>query len=94
MSLLRPFSFLAIALSFAGIGLSATPAHAVICCSAEICQSDNPPALCYKCSPSCADDEQAAVDGEIVYDEVESLCYVAGDLDSAEGEHGEQGGCE
>lgn len=91
MSLLRPFSFLAIVLSFGAVGLGATPAHAIICCSAPICQSDNPPKLCNTCS-DCEVDQQSPVASEIVYDEVESICYVAGDLDSAS-EDGEQG-CE
>ena len=92
MSLLRCFSLLAVALSFGTISLGATSAQAAICCSAPKCQLDNPPAYCNNCSPSCAEDEQAAVDGEIVYDEVESICYVAGDLDSDASD--EQSGCE
>ena len=88
---IRSFSFVAMAFSFVAVGLGASPAQAAICCSAAICQSENPPALCDRCSPSCAEDEQSPAVGQIVYDEVESLCYVAGDLDPAASENG---GCE
>ncbi len=86
---LRSFSFVAMAFSFVAVGLGASQAQAAICCSASICQSENPPPLCDRCSPNCADDEMSPAAGEIVYDEVESLCYVAGDLDPGASE----GGC-
>ncbi|MFZ6182044.1 hypothetical protein [Nannocystis pusilla] len=84
MRLIRSLSFVAVALSFGAVAFGGpSTAHAVICCSAKPCQSDNPPAYCNNCTPTCAEDEaevEAPIAGEIVYDEVESLCYVAGTL--------------
>ena len=91
MLFLRSFSFVAIALSFGVIGLGASPAEAAICCSASVCQREIPPSYCDKCSPSCVADEQSPATGEIVYDEVESLCYIAGDFGPAASQ---DAGCE
>ncbi|WAS94893.1 hypothetical protein [Nannocystis punicea] len=79
MRSIRSFSLVAIALSFGAVAFGARTAEAAICCGAPVCQSDNPPALCNWCTPTCVEDEEP-VAGEIVYDEVESLCYVAGTL--------------
>ncbi|MCY0990662.1 hypothetical protein OV203_26195 [Nannocystis sp. ILAH1] len=84
MRLIRSLSFVAVALSFGAVAFGGpSTAHAVICCSARPCQVDNPPSYCWNCNDECAEDEaevEAPVAGEIVYDEVESLCYVAGTL--------------
>ncbi|MDC0717847.1 hypothetical protein [Nannocystis bainbridge] len=84
MRFIRSFSLAAVALSFGAIALGgSSTANAAICCSAKPCQAENPPAYCNNCTPTCVDDEaeaDAPVAGDIVYDEVESLCYVAGTL--------------
>ncbi|MBZ5710489.1 MULTISPECIES: hypothetical protein [Nannocystis] len=78
MRSIRSFSVIAIALSFGAIAFGARTAQANICCSAPICQQDFPPSLCDRCTPTCAEDEAPAA-AEIVYDDAEQLCYVAGD---------------
>ena len=86
MRLIRSLSVAAVALSFGAVAFGGpSTAHAAICCSARPCQADIPPPQCDNCTPTCAEDEEEAeveapVAGEIVYDEVESLCYVAGTL--------------
>lgn len=90
MRLVRSFSFVAVALSLGAAVFAARPAQAAICCSAEICQQARPPAPCFWCNSGCFEDEEAPTAGEVVYDEVEQLCYVAGDLDA----DGESAGCE
>ncbi len=89
MLFLRSFSLVAIAFSFGAVGLGARPAQAAICCTSSTCQVENPPPLCDRCTYVCPPKATA----EIVYDEVELLCYVAGDLDPAASESGESAGC-
>jgi hypothetical protein len=57
------------------VGLVSSPAAAVPCCSAPICQQDEPPPVCARCSPSCFVDDSA--DEAAVYDEAAGLCYAA-----------------
>ena len=82
MRFIRSFSLAAVALSFGVVAFGGpSTANATICCSARPCQADNPPSYCNNCNDDCAADEvDAPIAGDIVYDEVESLCYVAGTL--------------
>jgi len=80
MRTIRSLSVVAIALSFGAVAFGAGTAEAAICCSAAVCQSDNPPSFCDRCTPTCVEDEQPAAAGEVVYDEAEQLCYIAGEL--------------
>jgi hypothetical protein len=85
------FSVVAILMSFGAVVLGARPAQAAICCSNPKCQVENPPAMCNWCTPTCTEDEQSEAP-RVVYDEVESICYVAGDLEQSD--DGEHTGCE
>lgn len=85
MRTIRSLSMLAIALSFGAITFGARTAHAVPCCSSEPCQREFPPPQCDNCTPTCVDDEAEPVSDEIVYDEVESICYVNGEVPLAFG---------
>jgi hypothetical protein len=73
------FSVVAILLSFGAVVFGARPAQAAICCSNAKCQVENPPLMCNWCTPTCSEEEQSPTSGEVVYDEVESICYVTGD---------------
>lgn len=94
MRSIRLFSLAAFAFSFGTVALGASTAQAAICCSAAVCQSDNPPAFCNWCTPTCAEDESTQAAPELVYDEVESICYMTGELESVESAEGEHAGCE
>ena len=85
------FSVVAVLLSFGAVVFGARPAQAAICCSNAKCQVENPPSMCYWCTPTCSDDEQSEAP-RVVYDEVESICYVTGE--EASEEDGERSGCE
>jgi hypothetical protein len=53
-------------------GFGSGTALAAPCCSAPICQSEDPPRICDWCSPSCAADE-AAIEADPYEDEVCAL---------------------
>lgn len=58
-----------------GIFTSST-ASAVPCCSAPICQQDDPPPICSICSDCSADEADAFAD-EVVYEEFEEeVCWL------------------
>lgn len=67
-------SLAAVVVSFAGVGLASQTASA-ICCSAPICQQEEPPRICWYCDMECAEGEQMSTLPDLVYDEVEGLCY-------------------
>jgi hypothetical protein len=73
-------SVMAVVLAFGGVGLAAQTASA-ICCSAPLCQWEEPPAPCGWCDPNCVEGEEMSVARELVYDEVEGICYETGDTE-------------
>ncbi|PCC68912.1 hypothetical protein SAMN02745121_05754 [Nannocystis exedens] len=76
MRLAQVWSMMAVVLAFGGVGLASQTASA-LCCSAPICQREEPPPplSCWNCDPECVEEEQMSVIPELVYDEVEGLCY-------------------
>ena len=74
------WSLMAVVVSFAGVGLASQTASA-ICCSAPICQQEEPPRICWRCDMECAEGEQMSTVREMVYDEVEGLCYETGETE-------------
>jgi hypothetical protein len=74
MRLAQLWSMMAVVLAFGGVGLASQTASAV-CCSAPICQQEEPPIICNWCDINCVEGEQMSAAPELVYDEVEGLCY-------------------
>ncbi|MFY0534595.1 hypothetical protein [Nannocystis pusilla] len=74
MRFAQVWSMMAVVVAFGGVGLAAQTASAV-CCGAPICQQEEPPIICNWCDPECVEGEQMSAAPEMVYDEVEGLCY-------------------
>ena len=83
------FSAVAIVLSFGAVSLGARTAHA-ICCSAPICQREEPPSKCNYCDMGCFEDEEAPEVSEFSEEEGEAVCYAAESPEPAPGEDGER----
>ena len=66
-------SISAVVLAFGGVGLASQTASAV-CCNAPICLQEEPPIICNWCV-QCPAVEQMSAAPELVYDEIEGLCY-------------------
>jgi len=61
-----------------GLGLTARPASALICCS--VCDADPRNLAClHGCSPSCVVDDEPVAQDNVVYDDVRKVCYAADD---------------
>jgi len=76
-------SALLFAATFAVVTLAPSTASAVPCCSAPICQRDEPPPICGICSDCALDDalvDELAVD-EVVYDDYEDDVCVLGEAE-------------
>ncbi|MCY0988145.1 hypothetical protein OV203_13485 [Nannocystis sp. ILAH1] len=70
------WSMMAVVVAFGGVGLASQTASA-ICCSAPICQREEPPppSTCEDCDPECVEGEQMSAAPELVYDELAGVCY-------------------
>lgn len=70
-------SLFATFLSFGAVVLEASPAQAAPCCSAPICQRDDPPPFCDVCRENCSAEElEVGFSSDAsVYDEVAGICY-------------------
>lgn len=84
------FSAVAIVLSFGAVGLGARTASAAPCCSAPICQQEEPPSACNYCHIGCFDDEEAPEVSEFSEEEGEAVCYATESPEPAPGEDGER----
>lgn len=82
MRLTQIWSLMAVVLAFGGVGLASQTAKA-ICCNAPLCQREEPPSVCNNCveCPGVEAEQMSAV-REMVYDEVEGVCYETGDVEA------------
>ncbi|MCY1013528.1 hypothetical protein OV079_49980 [Nannocystis pusilla] len=91
MRLSQLWSMMAVVVAFGGVGLASQTA-AAICCSAPICQREEPPPLCGWCDLECVEGEQMSAVPELVYDEVEGLCYETDGAEAVPCESGDSAG--
>jgi len=61
------------------VGLVPRSAHAAPCCSAPICQKDNPPAICASCG-DCVGESDDGIDYEHDFDDSAGVCYAVNAL--------------
>ncbi|MDC0675940.1 hypothetical protein POL58_49880 [Nannocystis sp. ncelm1] len=79
MRFIRSIPMIAIALSFGATAFASSSAQAAPCCSAPICQQEEPPNACNYCLNCAVEEEVANISEEPGYDEVEGLCLAAAD---------------
>lgn len=95
MRFIRSIPMIAIALSFGAAAFASSSAQAAPCCSAPICQQEEPPSVCNHCLNCAVEEEVANISEEPVYDEVEGLCLAAADDSVSETADQEPGaGCQ